>query len=241
MSLGDALWREWLAEYARLAGDMVAKARPARVLDLGCGDGSFVLSLAAYMPGAVVHGIENHPGKTLAARRGGIAAVSADLEAPLPYPDHAFDVVMAHFVIEHLFDVDGLLAETRRVLRPGGLAVFGTENLAAWHNVAALFLGFQPFTMTIALSSRWRLGNPLQPGRLQPMAPDESPHVRVFAWQGFRDIFAVHGFSVTAQRGVGYAPAPGGAGRLLARLDPRHAALMLLSARKAGASSGSPA
>ncbi len=63
------------------------------------------------------------------------------MEEGIPYPDDSFDVVSAGEVIEHIYDPDRLLAETRRVLRPGGHVVLTTPNLQAWYNRALFVAG----------------------------------------------------------------------------------------------------
>jgi ubiquinone/menaquinone biosynthesis C-methylase UbiE len=58
----------------------------------------------------------------LARRRLGDDAdlLVADLGGPLPFPDGAFDVVVASLVPHYLEDWTAPLAELRRVPRPGG-------------------------------------------------------------------------------------------------------------------------
>ena len=50
----------------------------------------------------------------------------------LPFEDGAFDALVCVSVIEHLRELDAALSELRRVMRPGGLLVFGTpvRNIA---------------------------------------------------------------------------------------------------------------
>ena len=46
----------------------------------------------------------------------------------LPYPDSAFDAVVCVDVLEHVADLNRVLAEVARTLRPGGLFLFDTIN-----------------------------------------------------------------------------------------------------------------
>lgn len=44
--------------------------------------------------------------------------------APLPFADHSFDMVISRFVLEHVQDLEQLLGEICRVLKPGGIFRF---------------------------------------------------------------------------------------------------------------------
>ena len=58
----------------------------------------------------------------------GIETVWADVDAPLPFDDSAFDVVVAAELLEHLRRPDRLIAEIARVLRPGGVIAGSLPN-----------------------------------------------------------------------------------------------------------------
>jgi SAM-dependent methyltransferase len=139
-----------------------------------------------------------------------------------------FDSVVSNQVIEHLSDTDRFVSELWRVLRPGGVAVTSTENLASWHNVAALTLGWQPFSLTNVSSTRLGIGNPLAIHRGADANLKSWEHLRVFAARGLRELFEAHGFKEIALLGAGYYPLPSGA----ARFDPRHAAFLTVVAVK---------
>ena len=110
--------------------------------------------------------------------------MAADLNLRLPYDDGTFDVVCSNQVIEHLSDTDTFVAELHRVLRPGGFAVTSTENLASWHNVASLTLGWQPFSLTNVSRQGLGLGNPLAIHRAEGWFEVETwQHLRVFAYR----------------------------------------------------------
>jgi SAM-dependent methyltransferase len=104
-------------EMIRLAGDVAG----LEVLDAGCGSGPLMDALRA--EGALVSGFDLSPAMVdLARQRLGEEADLrvADLGAPLPYPDKAFDLVAASLSLHYVKDWAPVLAELRRVLRPGG-------------------------------------------------------------------------------------------------------------------------
>lgn len=211
---------------------MLSEERYSRILDLGCGDGAFTIKVAQRIECNNVSGIETNRDKARKAEALGVKVFISDLNQAFPFEDSCFDIVLSHFVIEHIFDVDNFVKEIRRVLKPGGCAIIGTENLASTHNFLALLLGMQPFPMSIALSSKYRLGNRLQVKNCTPLNDEESPHIRVFAYQGLRDIFHIYAFKIEKILGAGYPPFLGPLGSFFAKIDPRHAAFNLIKVRK---------
>jgi SAM-dependent methyltransferase len=99
-----------------------------RLLDLGCGTGRFAV-LAAERLGARVWGVDRSAEMLREARaRPGAARVGwkqADATS-LPFKDGWFDAVHSHLVLHLVDDRPAAVAETRRVLAPGGRAVVGT-------------------------------------------------------------------------------------------------------------------
>lgn len=108
-----------------LAGDVAGR----RVLDAGCGAGP--LSAALRERGAAVAGFDLSAAMIALARQrlGDEADLQvADLAEPLPYPDAAFDDVVASLVLHYLEDWTAPLAELRRVLRPGGRLILSVNH-----------------------------------------------------------------------------------------------------------------
>jgi demethylmenaquinone methyltransferase/2-methoxy-6-polyprenyl-1,4-benzoquinol methylase len=87
----------------------------SRVLDLACGTGD--LSHIARRQGHVVVGSDLSAG--MLAANGGPTLVEAD-GAQLPFADGAFDGVVCGYALRNFTDLAATLAETARVLRPGG-------------------------------------------------------------------------------------------------------------------------
>jgi len=96
-----------------------------RVLDLGCRDGALTRT---YLEGNDVVGVDADREALDAAALLGIETHWADLDQPLDFPDASFDVVVAGELLEHLRDPAPLVAEARRVLRPGGTLVASVPN-----------------------------------------------------------------------------------------------------------------
>ncbi|WP_411711534.1 class I SAM-dependent methyltransferase [Lentzea atacamensis] len=114
-----------------LAGDVAGR----KILDAGCGAGPLLAELRAR--GADVSGFDLSRGMLdLARRRVPDADLRvADLAAPLPYADAAFDDVVVSLVLHYLEDWGPSLAELRRVLRPGGRLLISVDHPFAMHMI----------------------------------------------------------------------------------------------------------
>ena len=113
----------WFDRHANWAGKAV--------LDLGCAGGFMAEALAA--KGAHVTGIDPAAQAIEAARAhatlsGHDIKYDVGVGESLPYADGAFDFVVCVDVLEHVQDLDQVLREVERVLRPGGLFLFDTIN-----------------------------------------------------------------------------------------------------------------
>ena len=103
-------------------GDVAGK----RVLDYGCGHGMAAVVLARR--GASVAGIDVSKGYLEEARRRATANevvaefIQADAEM-LPFPDASFDAIWGSAILHHL-DIQRAGREIKRILKPGGMAVF---------------------------------------------------------------------------------------------------------------------
>jgi ubiquinone/menaquinone biosynthesis C-methylase UbiE len=90
------------------------------VLDLGCGTGALLADLPV-KPGAVVYGLDL---SLPSVKQAFVHAPSASLVCAdgvfLPYADSVFDLVFCHFVLLWTSNPAKVLAEMRRVIRPGG-------------------------------------------------------------------------------------------------------------------------
>lgn len=118
----------WEQAILDAAGDL----RGREVLELGCGDGS--LSLALLERGARLTALDLSPGMVAVARARAerfapdasalFLAASAERSG---LEDAAFDVIVGKWVLHHL-DLPVAAGELRRLLRPGGRAVFAETS-----------------------------------------------------------------------------------------------------------------
>jgi ubiquinone/menaquinone biosynthesis C-methylase UbiE len=113
---------------AHLAAFVRGLGRVERALDLGCGDGRLSAELdAGELTAADVSALALERARR---RLPHARLIELEPDAPLPLDDAAFDLVLCAETIEHVRDVQLLLSEMRRVLRPGGtLALTTPANL----------------------------------------------------------------------------------------------------------------
>ena len=110
----------------------VGEVRDLHVLDFGCGTGRHTEWLAE--AGARVVGVDVSMGMLEQARVRlaglDVQLFQHDLEQPLPWPAHAFDVIVSGLVLEHLASLQRCFEELHRLLRPGGRAVVSAMHPA---------------------------------------------------------------------------------------------------------------
>jgi SAM-dependent methyltransferase len=107
------------------------------VLEVGCGAG---VDLARFAKGgARVTGVDLARSaidlaRTNFAQQGLAGEFHVADGEDLPFPDGRFDLVYAHGVVQYTARPARLVAECRRVLKPGGTAIFQVYNRISWLN-----------------------------------------------------------------------------------------------------------
>jgi SAM-dependent methyltransferase/putative flippase GtrA len=102
----------------------------ALVLDYGCGDGWYMAWCKERHVSIVGFELDRQHARTLAARVQ--LPVYSDMQLLLAAHEHRFDLITLHFVVEHLIDIRGTLAQLSRLLRPGGAIRYVVPNIDSW-------------------------------------------------------------------------------------------------------------
>ena len=150
----------------------------ARVLDIGCGIGTYVEKFRALE--AQAYGIDVDLDKlTRANHTKGLDSVVLSVSEALPFEQDLFDAVLLHEVIEHVDDDRQTICEAQRVTKSGGVVVVFAPNR------------LYPFeTHGVYFGSRYVFGNIPLIGYL----PDSlrrrfAPHVRAYRSRDIRALF----------------------------------------------------
>jgi SAM-dependent methyltransferase len=141
----------------------VADARPgSTVLDFGCGAGKLVD--AGVKAGLQIVGVDVfYAGSTTkqdAADAGLLnTCVFEIVDGRIPFPDNSFDLVVNNQVMEHVEDLDAVLREIHRVLRPGGtvLSLFPSRDVWREGHIGIPFSHRLPKGSTLRFYYTWAL------------------------------------------------------------------------------------
>ena len=117
------LQRWWQRKRCHIIRDFIGDRM--RVLDIGCGSSQLLNST----PQTV--GLDSNADKLRYMRRPARCLVNAAVEA-LPFPDAAFEVIVASQLVEHLAPSVEPFAEMARCLQPGGVLIIGTPDYGRW-------------------------------------------------------------------------------------------------------------
>ena len=106
------------------------KLRPEKILDVGCGTGQITAALLKKYRKARVIGLERATAMVKRARQRApwlrtLHGAVAEPEA-LPLPTASCDLIFSNLALPWSADIDRVLAEFQRVLKPGGALFFST-------------------------------------------------------------------------------------------------------------------
>ncbi|WP_309091154.1 class I SAM-dependent methyltransferase [Phenylobacterium sp.] len=125
----------------QIAGILARAGRPLtsfqRILDFGCGPGRVISSIKDMHPAAELFG-SDIDGEAIGWARANLADIG-DFRVngpnpPLPFADESFDLIYSISIFTHLPEdmQHGMLAELRRILKPGGVLLTTKLNPEAY-------------------------------------------------------------------------------------------------------------
>ena len=116
---GPLWWGAWR--------QLVQAPSDATIVDLGAGPGGLLPGLRGEHPDARLIALEMQPAMLRALRpvaeQLDVEVIEADLHQPIPLPDASVDVAVAVMVLHEMMHPPRLVADTARILKPGGVAV----------------------------------------------------------------------------------------------------------------------
>ncbi|HEX7270844.1 MAG TPA: methionine biosynthesis protein MetW [Casimicrobiaceae bacterium] len=131
------------ADFSTIA-DWVASS--ARVLDLGCGDGS-LLAYLRESRGVSGYGIEIDDARVLASIGNGVNVIQGDLESGLAgFDDDSFDSVILSQTLQAMHHIEELVAE---MLRVGREAIVSFPNFGHWSHRLQVLRGRMPVSKSL--------------------------------------------------------------------------------------------
>jgi len=240
----DTLYLHQSAERREFQENIFTPNQYCRFLDLGCKDGINTIRIANKIRTNWVIGIDYNFDVLHKSSQKIIIPLIADLNKSVPLKNESIDVILASDVLEHLYSTNLFIAETFRVLKPGGILVVDTPNLASWHNIFALIIGIQPFsgpnitTMEDSdldiVRKMHRLTHGLnEEGEFEEHSELElTRHIVVIAYTSLKNLLKSVGFRIEKEYGLGYYPFPPFIAHIFQHIDIRHTHHLVMKIRK---------
>lgn len=167
-----------------------------RLLDVGCGDG--ILGMLVRNRFEEIYGVDISDKAIEVAQRRGIKAYKVNLNVEaLPFEDNYFDSITCLGTLQLIYDMNTMLREFNRVLKPDGELVLTVPNMRAyWRIFKLVVLGYFPRTS------------------LDPEGYDGGT-LHYFCYRNLKDLLEKSGFKVMMRRGIFCLP------RLIEKLPDR--------------------
>lgn len=155
---------------------IAAWVRPgAKVLDLGCGDGS-LLKYLRDSRGAFGYGVEIADEKIAACVKNGVNVIQSDLESGLStFASNSFDYVILSQTLQAMRHTEDIVKE---MLRVGREAIVSFPNFGYWRHRLQVLTGHMPVSPD--LPYQWY----------------DTPNIHLCTLRDFEDFCATHGVTV---------------------------------------------
>ena len=147
----------------------------SQVLDLGCGDGSFLQFLKSQKP-VHAYGVEIDDLRVLSCAQKGLNVIQQNLEGGLAlFEDNSFDTVVLSQTVQTIHQTEKIL---REIVRVGKESIVSFPNFGHWSHRLAVALGRMPVSKS--LPYKWY----------------NTPNVRVLTITDFEQLASSLGLSV---------------------------------------------
>lgn len=184
--------------------NQINRNNTSRILDMGCGDGTFTQSIMKALNPQQTYGIDISPVASKKASQLEIDSKALDIDNDnLPFENNYFDFIYCGGLIELVCEPDHLLEELHRVLSSDGFLIITHSNICSWGSRLAVLLGYHPFYDRI--SRRYDLGK-----MLIPLSKGASTgFIRMYTPRSFKQMMALYNFQVLKTIGAEEPALPG--------------------------------
>ncbi len=135
-------------------------------LDIGCYNGEIAEKIKNKIgKECVMYGVDAAENIAEEAKKRNIIFKHNDINIGLNFPENMFDLIFAGEIIEHIYDTDFFVSEIKRVLKPNGVLIITTPNMASLGRRICYFLGVGVF---------------MEASLTYPKDPQPAGHIRFF-------------------------------------------------------------
>jgi len=131
------------------------------------------------------------------ARRKGFRTICCDLNYKLPLKSNSIEAYFCANLVEHIVNIDILISEMWRTLKPGGTLFILTPNLVSLHNRFLFLFGKLPTCCCV--SDLFYVGSSGEEGI-------SHRHIRMHTFSSLARLFELHGFDSVLMKGSGFYP-----------------------------------
>lgn len=227
---GDAYCADFSVKYlTRFIFDTLKKIPNGQICDVGCGDGRMLKTIRdQFLDRFGYFGLDQFENKD-DAKSPPIHFQKIDLNCD--FSISPVDVVLSLDVIEHVIDTDHFIKQILKCLKPNGVLILSTPNLASFYNRILLLLGYQPLHTEVSWENP-AIGRESLYRLMGQKAQPTAGHLRLFTYRALRDFLHYHGLQV--EKAFGYSTYTGVLGSIsrIFSLCPSLMPGILLIARK---------